>query len=171
MRIRALFSKDAAAAIRTVARGEYPISTVCGLSIHDMRLDAPQDHDQVRAIFEEATAILEAEEPAFLSLVTSEIHRVNVWDVPKEGMSFPFRSFSTPLPLHERWSPRYLACRLVWVATYFAAQASVPWLFRWFSKTASRRAATTGWLAFADRFANQRDEWRAYLSRHNMLAS
>jgi hypothetical protein len=149
-----------------VIRGDYPISTVEGLQIHDYRADAQFDHDQVIAVFTEATGFLGQRDPSYLALVRSNIRLVEVWDFPGDRISLWGRVFSTSLPVVLRRSTFYLACRLVWTAANFAALASVPRFVRPFAKRAARRAARHTWIAFVEQFPEHADEWRRYLELH-----
>jgi hypothetical protein len=138
---------------------------VAGLPVLDLRPDRNVDHDQVEAAFEEAVEYLHEPDPRYFRLVVTAIAQINVYDVPHESLVWWSRHLNTPLPASVRRNTFYLACRLVWAASYFDALSQVPFLLRPFTRKAARKVAEDTWIQFVRQFPDS-DEWVSYLQAH-----
>ena len=142
--------------------GRYQQTEVAGITIADVRDDWRLDHDQVTAAVAHALQYVAQARGGFPELVTDHLRQVVVLDTRKQWASIAARGYYTGLPLSERQSAFFLACRLVWAATFIRLARNVPLWRRRRRIGAIRRQAHEAQLRFVDQFPNGH-EWREYL--------
>jgi hypothetical protein len=145
--------------------GRHPQVSVNGLSFLDLRTDRFLDHDQPAEVLKEALGHVTAAKGGFGELVTSHLRQVVAVDLPAENVSAFARSYYTTFPARDRRSTFWLACKLVWAATFIRIMRNQPWWRRAAARKGARASAREAQLRFVRQFPDSQ-RWEDYISRH-----
>ncbi len=157
--------REMASICRAIWREDHPPVLIAGLRVLDVRADRHLDHDQIEAAITEAVAYLKDPGPEYFRLVQSNVCQITVCDSCDESVAWWPRILNTALPAVVRRSTFYLACRLVWTASYLETLYKWPFIVRPFYKVVAREVASDTWLRFVEQFPDS-EEWRSYLTRN-----
>jgi hypothetical protein len=157
--------REIAAISRAIWHEDHPPVMLAGLCVLDLREDRNIDHDQVEAVFAEAVSYLQQPAGEYFHLVQSNIRQITICDVTRESVVWWSRTLNTALPGSHRRSTFYLACRLVWNASYLDTLSKWPFMLRPFYKKVAYDVAGDEWLRFVEQFPGS-EEWQNYLRSH-----
>jgi hypothetical protein len=145
--------------------GHYPKASIDGLSFLDLRTDRFLDHDQLVEVLTEAMSHIRASAGGFGELVGSHLGQVVAVDAPVEIVSPSARSYYTAFPARDRSNTFYLACKLVWAATFIRLMRNQPWWRRAAGRERARASAREAQIRFVRQFPDP-ERWEEYLNQH-----
>jgi len=145
--------------------GRYPERSINGITLLDLRADRFMDNDQLETVLSEALEHITAARAGFGELVSSHLRQVVAVDAPYESVSPLARSYYTTFPARDRRSTFYLACKLVWAATFIRLLRNHAWWRRSARTKQARAAAREAQFRFVRQFPDA-EVWEDYLSRH-----
>jgi hypothetical protein len=131
----------------------------------DLRADRNFDHDQIRQVLKEALGHVRAAQAGFPELVNDHLRRVVAVDSPVESASPLAQALYTDFRAVYRRNTFYLACRLVWAATFIRLMRNHPWWRRGRHRRHARVAAKEAQLRFVRQFPDA-ERWESYIERH-----
>ena len=143
----------------------HPESDVQGVSLVDLRDDREFDHEQVRLVLDEALAHVRRAQGGFPELVNDHLRQVIAIESGLENASPLAQAFYTAFSAADRRNTFYLACRLVWAATYIRLLRNHPWWRRRKYVSAARAAATEAQVRFAEQSPDS-EFWVRFLREH-----
>jgi hypothetical protein len=143
----------------------HPESDVGGVELVDLRADRNFDHDQVRQVLDQALGHIRSAQAGFPELVNDHLRRVVAVDNPLESASPMAQAFYTSFRAADRRNTFYLACRLVWAATFIRLMRNHPWWNRGMHRRKARAAAKEAQLRFVRRFPDA-ERWEGFIERH-----
>ena len=127
--------------------------------------DKRRTHAELEVVLKHALQLISMAKGGFGELVTSHLRLVGAVRVHHPAAWTSVRGYISPFRGHEGTNSQYLACQLVWAATFIRlcqdsfALGKEPELSR------VRDAAVEAQLRFVRQFDNS-DEWSAYLLAH-----
>lgn len=113
-----------------------------------------------------ALQLISAAKGGFGELVTSHLRMVGASKVPRPYVSPKMRAYITSFSGNEGDNSQYLACTLVWAATYLRLALDAIEYKKAFDREALHRASFDAQLRFV-RQLDDGDEWSRYLLEHH----
>jgi hypothetical protein len=137
---------------------------VGGLQLLDVRGASEEDEAYLLRCFGEALEMISSVRAGFGELVTGHLRLVVVsgtaWDIAAPTA----RAYITPFGQHSRSNSQYLACRLIWAATWIRLVRDMDAQGRRRDYDFVQRAAVEAQLRFVQQFPDPA-EWEEYLRR------
>jgi hypothetical protein len=137
---------------------------VGGLQLLDVRGASEEDEAYLVGCFVEALEMISAARAGFGELVTGHLRLVVVsgtaWDIAAPMA----RAYITPFGRHSRSNSQYLACRLIWAATWIRLVRDMDAQGRRRDYEFVQRAALESQVRFVQQFSDPA-EWEQYLRR------
>ena len=121
-------------------------------------------HEIQRALADALDRISKAK-GGFGELVTSHLRFVAALDAPQSAVVYYARGYVSPFPSIECRNPHFLACRLIWAATYVRLSQDALGHERPRDLEAIRQASYEAQVRFTKQFADAQ-EWIEYLEKH-----
>jgi hypothetical protein len=149
----------------TALFSRHPESNIDGVDLVDLRADRNFDHDQIKRVLNEALGHIRAAQGGFPELVNDHLRRVVAVDSSLESASPLAQAFYTDFRAADRRNTFYLACRLVWAATFIRLMRNHRWWRRGRYRHRARAAAQETQLRFVRQFPDA-ERWENYLGLH-----
>jgi hypothetical protein len=146
----------------TIAKKLYSSKNVNGIDFVYVEADADVSAEQIESTLIKALDMIAAAQGGFGELVKSHLRLVAAIKVPHPYASHNSRAYVSPFRGHEAAHGRYLACQLVWAATFIRLSRDVLTKTKAIDKTPIRRAAYEAQLRFVRQFDDS-DQWVKYL--------
>jgi hypothetical protein len=139
-------------------------SHVGGLQLLDVRGASDEDEEYLRRSLAEALEMISSARAGFGELVTGHLRLVVVsgtsWDVAASRA----RAYITPFGPHSRANSQYLACRLIWAATWIRLARDMNAQGRRRDYELIENAAMKAQVRFVQQFPEPA-QWEQYLRR------
>lgn len=140
-------------------------TTLSGLRFVYISAEGNRPRDEIQKTLEDAIERIGRARGGFGELVTSHLRFVAALDVPSSSVAVHARGYISPFPTMEATNAHFLACRVIWAATFVrltrdAMHAALPR-----DSESIRRAAYEAQLRFTKQFSDAQ-EWVEYLERH-----
>jgi hypothetical protein len=131
-------------------------------------IDAEHDRpaSEIEAVLTSALQLISLAKGGFGELVTSHLGLVAALKVAKPYACVSVQAYISPFRGHEASNSEYLACQLVWAATYIRLARNAAAHGRTPEIGPSRDAAFQAQLRFVQQFANG-EEWFTYLQENH----
>jgi hypothetical protein len=158
------FTEYTFTALYWTAQRLLPTVQVGGLKLLDLRgVDANKEFELIDMLARAMTMIAEAK-GGFGELVTGHLRLVVASSLSWDLASPMARAYITPFGRYSRQNAQYLACRLIWAATYIRLARDVDAASRVRNDLAIMDAALEAQVRFVNQFPDP-EEWESYLRR------
>jgi hypothetical protein len=146
-----------------LAKRFYQVQSIKGIEFMDMRPDRRADGHEVLELIGQAIDWISTAKAGFGELVTSHLRLVVAMPSDSERALPTVRIYVSPFEGHERRNSQYLACRLIWAATYIRLARDADARRSPRDEVAIQRACYDAQVRFAKQFEGW-EEWVEYLS-------
>jgi hypothetical protein len=127
--------------------------------------DKERTHAELEVVLKHALRLISLAKGGFGELVTSHLKLVGAVRLRDPAAWTSVRGYISPFRGHEGTNSQYLACQLVWAATFIRLCHDSFALGKEPELIGIREAAVEAQLRFVRQFENS-DEWSAYLLAH-----
>ena len=136
-----------------------------GLSFVYVSVEDDRPAHEIQAALTDALHRISSAKGGFGELVTSHLRFVAALDAPQSVVVVHARGYVSPFPSVELRNPHFLACRLIWAATYVRLSRDALTHGRPRDLEGIRRASYEAQVRFTKQFPDAQ-EWVEYLERH-----
>jgi len=142
-----------------------PQVSIRGLRFVYLSAEHNRSQDALARVLEEAMERISVAKGGFGELVGSHLRFIAAINAPRSWIATSARGYISTFPDMEVDNPHYLACRIVWAATFVRLSHDHPGKMGTNHRDAINRAAYEAQVRFVDQFPDS-DKWTAYLARH-----
>jgi hypothetical protein len=146
----------------TIAKRLYYSSNVNGIDFVYVEAAAGVSAQQIESTLARALDVIATARGGFGELVKSHLRLVSAIKVSHAYASHNTRAYVSPFSGHEATNSRYLACQLVWAATFIRLSRDAVASTSAIDKASIRRAAYEAQLRFVGQFEDS-ELWLEYL--------
>jgi hypothetical protein len=148
-----------------LAKRVYRAKRVGGIEFVYIDADGHRPAAELQRTLVEALDLISAARGGFGELVTSHLRLVAAVQVPNVYALHTVRAYVSPFRGHEATNSQYLACQLVWAATFIRLSRDVLARGEALNKPAIRQASYEAQKRFLEQLPNS-EEWIDYLERN-----
>lgn len=148
-----------------LAKRVYQTKRIGGIEFVYIDADGHRPAAELEMALAEALSLISAARGGFGELVVSHLWLVAAVQVPSVYALHSVRAYVSPFRGHEATNSQYLACQLVWAATFIRLSRDVLARGDVLNKTVIRRASYEAQKRFLEQLPNS-EEWIDYLERN-----